>query len=230
MPTIGRCRVDCISDGRTPLIVACANGRWAAAKALLDHPNGPPDNVLHMRDKYGCSAFLYVFGSGRRAEEEGVESEEASAARLAVADALRARGVDTTVAETEGGYTALHVASGKENEASVAYLLKHVPQLLNVADKQGRTPLWYSARDGFIQAARMLLDAGANASTRDKEGISPLSSAAAKGHLPIVQLLVERGANVVARDGSGRRPLELAHQEGHDAVVTYLAVRRVCVE
>lgn len=184
--------------------------------------------------------------------DAGAETEEA--ARLAVADALRAHGVDMTIASRNYGFTILHAAV--KNAASVAYVLEHVPQLLNVADKSGRTPLWHSASNGQSETTRMLLDAGGDfssldkngvsplsiattnrhlpivqlvlergaVSTPDKEGVTPISIATTNGHLPIVQLLVEHGADYVTRDRNGKRLLDLARQRGHEAIVIYLAV------
>jgi ankyrin len=69
------------------------------------------------------------------------------------------------------------------------------------------TPLMYAARDGRLESARLLLDAGANIEQADANGITPLLTAIANNHPDVARLLIERGANVNAVDWYGRTPL-----------------------
>jgi ankyrin len=69
------------------------------------------------------------------------------------------------------------------------------------------TPLMYAARDGRLESARLLLDAGANIEQADANGITPLLAAVANNHPDLARLLVDRGANVNAVDWYGRTPL-----------------------
>jgi hypothetical protein len=59
------------------------------------------------------------------------------------------------------------------------------------------TPL--AERTCFSQAARVLLDGGADPNLADSDGVSPLIWAALTGQLDVLRLLLERGA---ARDNS----------------------------
>ena len=69
------------------------------------------------------------------------------------------------------------------------------------------TPLLYAARDGRVDSARMLLDAGARLEQTDANGITPLLMAIGNNHPDVARFLIDRGANVKATDWYGRTPL-----------------------
>jgi uncharacterized protein len=72
------------------------------------------------------------------------------------------------------------------------------------------TPLLYAARDGRLESARLLLDAGANIEHADANAVTPLISAIANNHPDVARLFIDRGANVNAVDWYGRTPLWMA--------------------
>jgi ankyrin repeat protein len=77
-----------------------------------------------------------------------------------------------------------------------------------VAGQGGFTPLLFAARDGFIESAAALLDAGADvnqAAASDRN--SPLLTALINGHFDLAKLLVERGADVNWAADNGATPL-----------------------
>jgi ankyrin repeat protein len=69
------------------------------------------------------------------------------------------------------------------------------------------TPLMYAAREGHIETARLLLDAGADVNEVDKNSIAPLMMAIGNNRIPMARFLIERGANIHAADVYGRTPL-----------------------
>jgi ankyrin repeat protein len=69
------------------------------------------------------------------------------------------------------------------------------------------TPLLYAARDGRIEAAAALLDAGADINKTDANGIAPLLSAIVNNRVDVARLLIDRGADIHAADWYGRTPL-----------------------
>src|SRR5688572_31166199 len=73
--------------------------------------------------------------------------------------------------------------------------------------KGGMTPLLYAARDGAVEAARLLVAAGADRELADGNGIRPLLMASLNGQIAVARLLIERGANVNGDDFWGRTPL-----------------------
>src|SRR6185436_20122529 len=56
------------------------------------------------------------------------------------------------------------------------------------------TPLQYASRDGRLESARLLLDAGATIEQADANGVTPLIAALANNHPEVARLLIERGA------------------------------------
>jgi len=69
------------------------------------------------------------------------------------------------------------------------------------------TPLLYAARDGRLESARMLLDAGATIEQTDANGITPLLMAIGNNHPDVARFLIDRGADVNVMDWYGRTPL-----------------------
>ena len=69
------------------------------------------------------------------------------------------------------------------------------------------TALMYAAREGHIDAARLLLDAGSDVNEVDKNDINPLFMAIGNNHIDMARFLIDRGANINAVDWYGRTPL-----------------------
>ncbi|MES2604699.1 MAG: ankyrin repeat domain-containing protein, partial [Pseudomonadota bacterium] len=73
--------------------------------------------------------------------------------------------------------------------------------------KGGMTSLLYAARDGQVEAARLLLDNGADIERREANQITPLLMALLNGQLEMANLLLDYGADVNVDDFYGRSPL-----------------------
>jgi ankyrin repeat protein len=71
----------------------------------------------------------------------------------------------------------------------------------------GMTPLLFAARDGEMDAARMLVEVGADVNAADPNGITPLQMAVTNGQLGVARLLLEHGADPNRADWWGRTPL-----------------------
>jgi ankyrin repeat protein len=72
------------------------------------------------------------------------------------------------------------------------------------------TPLMYAAREGSVDAARVLCDAGAEINAADPDGSTSLLLAIANGHFDTAAMLVEHGADVNAADNAGMAALYAA--------------------
>lgn len=193
--------------GATPLSEAAVVGNVEVLKALLDA--GAP---VDARNADGQTALMIV------ARTSNVE-----AARL-----LIKRGADVNTTESWRGQTALMWAAAQSQPAMVRELLQHgarVNQRSFVNDWQrqvtseprfqarpagGFTPLLYAARQGCVDCARSLLDAGADANLADPQGITPLAMATNNFKFDVAALLLERGANPNRWDFWGRTPLYMA--------------------
>jgi ankyrin repeat protein len=71
----------------------------------------------------------------------------------------------------------------------------------------GLSTLHIAARDGRTEAAKILLDAGANLEMTNPDGITPLLMAITNNHPETAAFLVERGANINITDWYGRTPI-----------------------
>jgi uncharacterized protein len=85
------------------------------------------------------------------------------------------------------------------------------PEEINppVSSKGGMTALLHAARQGYLEAAKALLDGGADINKVQKgDNTSPLLTAVINGEFDMAMFLIERGANVnLAASNNGVSPL-----------------------
>lgn len=119
----------------------------------------------------------------------------------------------------------LAVVAARNAAGTVQQLLRdgHTP---NERDPDGLTALMWAARAGSVDAARALLDGGADPDAHDdRNGWTALFHAIHKRHPPVVRLLLERGANANARTGL-QTPLIMAAADPDPIYVTLLLAHR----
>jgi len=78
----------------------------------------------------------------------------------------------------------------------IRMLLDHGVKADANADGDRMSPLFFAASEGRVEAAKMLIDAGADACFVGDKGISPLMVAAKLGHTEVARLLISKGADV----------------------------------
>ena len=88
----------------------------------------------------------------------------------------------------------------------------------------GFTPLHLTAFFGQVEAAKYLIETGANVEVPAKNAmkVTPLHSAVAGDQVEIAKLLISNGANVNARQEGGFTPLHAAAQDGSVKMATLL--------
>ena len=94
------------------------------------------------------------------------------------------------------------------------------------------TPLMCAAREGHLEAVRLLLQSGAEVAAEavlyksdGGPGTEALHFASANGHLPVIEALLDAGADPNAHGRWGRTPLTLAIQQKQFDAVRLLLVR-----
>jgi uncharacterized protein len=205
--------------GMTPLALAAINGNAAMIEALLK-AGANPNATLR--------------------EGETVLMRAARTGKPDALQMLLAHGADVNAREGWQGQTALMWAAAANHPDAVqvlidwgaeldarANLLEDKPQQTGIDDRtqkdgvavdrmsftysKGRmTPLLFAAREGALDAARVLLSAGADANLADPDGISPLLLAIINGHYDTAALLIAHGVDLNAADIDGRTALYAA--------------------
>ena len=79
-----------------------------------------------------------------------------------------------------------------------------------------------SAKNGYINVVRELLNRGASVDIADECGHAPLYAAAEEGHVEVVRVLLNHGASVNITDKNGFTPLYAADHRLHVEVVREL--------
>jgi ankyrin repeat protein len=179
----------CAGSESSPFYAPIRNDDLAAVRNLIRNP-GP-----RALDGRGNSPLMYAAAVG------SVESM-----RL-----LLDAGADPNVANGFGA-TPLMWCAG---DAKKVALLIAKKANVNARSNLGRTPLMIAAAyDGAIEAARLLIEKGADVNARDKGGFSVLEQAAAVNHIELARLLIATGADVNVQDEGGSTALMQAAQNG----------------
>jgi ankyrin repeat protein len=208
--------------GVTPLYLACANGNAAMIRLLLDAgadanaPDPTGETPLMTASKVGDLASVkLLLDRGAVVDTRDPEFQQ-TALMVAVRDnhpdvvrLLVERHADVN-AKTRTGRTppwilpnsvpgfghGIGIVRGGLPERGSRYLIPG-----------GMTPLLYAARDGRVDAARMLVAAGARLEETDPNGITPLLMAISNDHMDMARFAIDQGAHVNVMDWYGRTPL-----------------------
>jgi ankyrin repeat protein len=195
--------------GVTPLMLAAENGNPRIAIALL---------------QAGADA------NGQLPSGETVLMTAARTGSEDVVKALLQHGADPNIAERTQGETALMWAVAENHPRAARALIEggarvnarsapsSLPPLnfgtsgiVPMALPKGQfTPLMYAARQGAIDSARVLLDAGADLNLTDPEGTTALELAIINSHYELAAFLLDRGADPEIADASGMGALYAA--------------------
>ena len=118
------------------------------------------------------------------------------------------------------GKTALHYAAqiGSMRDMEVCLQLK--PDLVNVADNNGDTPIYMAISNSQIDLATMLLNNKANLEHKNKDGRSPFAYACRKGELAFLELFEKYGAKPTYDD------FKAAIEGNHLSVVRWFVEQR----
>jgi ankyrin len=204
--------------GATPLLLAAANGHARIVDALLKAgaradaagPEGETPLMLASRSGNVAAVTLLLEAGAAVSAKEQWQGQTAvmwAAAENhgAVVKALAARG-----AEVNGRSNVLDPPTRDILDFRTDKNGQALQTLLTTFPRGGLTPLLFAARQGSIDGARALIEAGADLNRADPDGITPLVLAVRNGHYDLAALLVEKGANVNAADRVNRTPLYMA--------------------
>mmetsp|Transcript_819 Transcript_819/g.2988 ORF Transcript_819/g.2988 Transcript_819/m.2988 type:complete len:322 (-) Transcript_819:45-1010(-) len=142
-----------------------------------------------------------------------------------IATRLLAMGGSILAPNTKG-QTPLHCAAAHFSPGDVDSLLStSKPQIIDVADEGGCTPLHWAIQQSMTPLATSvaLLCAGASANRPDGNGDTALHYAAREGRYNLFEMLVDAGGDIDARNHRGVAPIHVAIEaDDEDFVRAYL--------
>jgi len=192
--------------GATPLSEAAGLGNAAVIEALL---------------KAGADPNTRVTSDG-----ETVLMTTARSGNLEAVKALLSHGADVNATETYKGQTALMWAADECHPEVVKLLLKHgadwkirssyretkLPKLSAASSvtpfaRGGFTAFVFTAREGDVETAKVMLEAGVDINQTDVDGTSALVVSIMNKHYTFAKFLLDRGADPNVTDVKGRAAL-----------------------
>ncbi len=125
---------------------------------------------------------------------------------------------DVSEKDVEGKTAFLHAASSLHPNSTtmMAMLLEKKPELINVADDSGKTPLMYAAEIGNLETLNFLLDGGADKDATDSRIHTALIYAMQSiKNTALIERLVTQGAdvNIVTTDGETALSIAILRHE-----------------
>jgi ankyrin repeat protein len=101
--------------------------------------------------------------------------------------------------------------------------LKNKAFEINSQLKDGRTPLFFSAANGNIDAVKFLVENGANLEIAEYDmGNTPLMAAISINHMEMCLYLISKGANIHAKNKNGDTPIHFATILGNYSMLKLL--------
>lgn len=182
----------------TSLVAAACLGNSDMCREMLQH-----GAHIDAQDSVGCTALM-------------VAAQEAKAQCLAVLLEHRA----SVELVSRRGWTALvyAVLSGKTD--CIEILARKTGLQDGKAPAMASKALRFAAARGSLDAARIIIDAGADMNACDDINGAPLHIAASNGHPALVRLLFERGARPDVRYHENWSVLHCAAWYGHSEIVS----------
>lgn len=193
--------------GLTPLTIAAEKGNLQIIQLLVERGKAN----LNEPSSYGITPLIAAAAAGK------------NNAVVYLID----KGADVTVKD-DLGKTPLLYASKYDEPQMLALLAQASKGEVDLADKDGNSPLIYSAQRGFLANVEALLANGADVNYRNPiTGLSPLAAAAAEGHVLVIKHLYKAGhADVNILDRAGRSAIFYAVEQNQpQALRTLLSIK-----
>jgi RNA polymerase sigma factor (sigma-70 family) len=222
------------AEGVVEILHAARAGDAERVKSLLlRNPR-----LRHGRDFMGNTALILAANNGHQElaallREAGAPVDHHEAAAIGDTDHVRSildHRPELLDSFSTEGFTALGLAAHFGHLDTMRLLLDRGADRSVVSRHPiGATPLIAALFGRRVEAARILIEHGADVTTRrggkgwPRAGWSPLHYAAAYGFVDLMALLLERGASAQALDDAGATPLDVAREAGQEEAAALLA-------
>ncbi|KAI6661147.1 Fibronectin type 3 and ankyrin repeat domains protein 1-like [Oopsacas minuta] len=124
----------------------------------------------------------------------------------------------------------VHRAINNWNEDQLIELLREDKVSVDIPNDEGLSPLMNSAKKGYTNIAKVLLDYGADTTFTTSSGKTAISMACFHGHVEMVELLISYHAPWDIPVKSGLYPIHSAVSGGNLEVVRFFLDKGVCVD
>jgi uncharacterized protein len=214
-----------LPNGETPLMMAARNGNVAALRVLLDH-KADPNLKENLR---GTTALMWAVEQShpeavkllieRGADWKAATAPDSRNSRLNIAPTVAQRAAQDVnfgarrrrpAAATGAGGPGPATAAVSPDDAAALDDFTAFYRMPQVKDGGGLTPLIYAAREGCLDCARLLVEAGADINQVTNYGWTPLLTAAQNRHYKLAAFLLDHGADPNLANKGGWTPLYLA--------------------
>ncbi|HEY7391392.1 MAG TPA: ankyrin repeat domain-containing protein [Bryobacteraceae bacterium] len=203
-------------NGETPLMMASRAGSVDAIKVLLDHKA----DVNAKENLRGTTALMWAAEQDhpeamkllieRGADIAAETNPDTRNSRLNIAPTVKQRAAS---AQGAGGLRAqarFRRAAAGAKGGDAAFDLEAFFRGPQIKDGGGLTPLVYAAREGCLDCAKVLVEAGANVNQRTHYGWTALLTATQNRHYLLAKYLLDHGADPNLANNGGWTPLYLA--------------------
>lgn len=230
-------------DGFTPLMCAVWKGHNEVVKYILERDPKRTNRllsindiqskcVLHLAIEEDCydTLELLLKGEGKKLINDTDKDYKSCMHYAAEKESdqmlilLLNNGATIDVSDIDEK-TPLHTASEKGNLSCVKCLAKEAPGIINSTDAKGMSALHLAAMNGHIKVSEILIELGAETSSRDEFNWTPLDYAARYGYSKTMKVLLDNEAKVDALDTNDATPLQHASQYGHVDCINMLLDR-----
>ncbi len=207
--------------GITPLYIAAENGNTALLRRLLDAgadaatTDASGDTVLMAAVRAGnADAVQLLLDRGAAVNSADPQFQHTAlmwAVRrndAAIMKVLLAKGASIE-ARTRAGERPVSRPPGTGGGSHGVGIVRSgvPPQGEQQPAPGGMTPMLLAARDGLLDATKVLVEVGADVNAADPNGITPLTMALTNGQFAVAKFLLEHGADPQRADAWGRTPL-----------------------
>jgi uncharacterized protein len=203
--------------GQTPLIFAAAQNRVGAIRTLLAAGADPSiatktiDLTLHQQLDRAANERQKKVLEAITAKGEHPTPSQVQAAITAARELYASGKVPPPEKKEEAPRAGTGAAPAAGEPANGGVVNPQNPEEINppVTSKGGLTALLHASRQGYLEAAKALIEGGANVNEVGAgDGTSPLLMAVINGQFDMAMFLIERGADPnIAAKGNGATPL-----------------------